>query len=269
MTTRTVIQNEDVSIAVTDRGGDGPAVVLLHGLAGSSRELLPTADALTGSFRVLLVDQRGHGDSTRRPADLSRRAFVDDVVTVIEHLLLGQKVALVGQSMGAHTAFLTASARPDLVDRLVMLEGHVAGNDRAEGARELGAWFASWPTPFADVESARAFLGASPLAQAWIDGLECTHSGLRPRFDPDVMERTIAAVHEPRWTEWESLTVPTLAVFAEHGMFTTEQKDDLIRRRPGTRRTDIPRGSHDAHLDAFDAWVRILRDYLGQDHAAR
>lgn len=47
-----------VSIAVTDLGGDGPVVVLLHGLAGSSRALLPTANALRG-YRVVLVDHTG------------------------------------------------------------------------------------------------------------------------------------------------------------------------------------------------------------------
>lgn len=55
---RTVLRPDGVWIAVTDLGGDGPTVVLLHGLAGSSRELLPTAHALPG-YRVLLVDQRG------------------------------------------------------------------------------------------------------------------------------------------------------------------------------------------------------------------
>ena len=43
---------------------------------------------------------------------------------------------------GAHTAFLVAAARPDLVDRLVMLEGHVAGSDDPEGAARLGRYFA-------------------------------------------------------------------------------------------------------------------------------
>ena len=264
VTTReTTVARGDVTIAVTDLGdaGERPPAVLLHGLGGSSREFLSTAEALAGSHRVLLIDQRGHGHSTRRPADLSRRAFVEDVVAVIERLSPGRRVALVGQSMGAHTAFLTAAARPDLVDRLVMLEGH-AGGGPAGAAAEVGGFFASWPLPFPDAGAAHAFLGESPLARAWGDDLEPCPGGLRPRFDADVMRRTIEAVHEPRWTEWESLTVPTLAVFAEHGKFSEEERAELIRRHPGTRRVDLPGASHDAHLDAFDAWTAVLAGYL-------
>lgn len=51
MTSRTVLRPDGVSIAVTDLGGDGPVVLLLHGLARSARELLPTAQALPG-YRV-------------------------------------------------------------------------------------------------------------------------------------------------------------------------------------------------------------------------
>jgi pimeloyl-ACP methyl ester carboxylesterase len=262
------IERGDTSIFVTDSGGEGPPVLLLHGLAGSSRELLPTAAALVDRFRVLLIDQRGHGRSTRRPADLGREAFAGDVVAIVERVLHGEPVRLVGQSMGAHTAFLTASVRPDLVDRLVMLEGHVAGNDDPEEARRLGDYFASWPTSFADVRQARAFLGESPLADAWINDLRVTAEGLHPRFDADVMRATIAAVHAPRWAEWESLVTPTLAVFAEHGMFTAAEKDELVRRRPQTRRVDLPGASHDAHLDSFESWSETLRAYLEADAEA-
>lgn len=257
-----VVVRGDVSVAVTERGGAGPPLLLLHGLAGSSRELLRTADALTDSFRVLLVDQRGHGRSTRRPLDLSRDAFVADVVRVLEVLLPEQRCVLVGQSMGAHTAFLTAAARPDLVERVVMLEGHVAGSDDPEGAAKVGRFFASWPAPFADDVAARTCLGTEPIANAWFADLEVTGDGLAPRFDADIMERTIAAVHEPRWTEWEALEVPTLAVFASDGMFSGAEMDELIRRRPVTDRTDLDGGSHDAHLDAFDEWVTVLRAWL-------
>lgn len=72
-------------------------MLLLHGLAGSARELQLTAATLKG-HRVLLMDQRGHGRSTRRPSDLSREVFVDDVIAVIEDLAPGQRCVLVGQS---------------------------------------------------------------------------------------------------------------------------------------------------------------------------
>lgn len=256
------IRRGDVSIAVTDAGGHGPPVLLLHGLAGSSRELLPTARALTDSFRVLLVDQRGHGLSTRRPTDLSREAFVQDAVKVVEEVLPDQRCTLVGQSMGAHTAFLIAAERPDLVERLVMLEGHVAGTNNPDEAAALGRYFASWPVPFADEATARGHLGDDAIVDAWIADLKMTQEGLAPRFDADIMERTIAAVHESRWEEWENLEVPTLAIFARNGMFSTEDKDELIRRRPATQRVNLAGGSHDAHLDAFNEWVDVLRPWL-------
>lgn len=250
------------SIAVTDLGGDGPPLMLLHGLAGSSRELLPTAAALSDSFRVVLMDQRGHGRSTRRPGDLSRDAFVRDVVGVVEEFGPGLRWTLVGQSMGAHTAVLVAAARPDLIDRLVMLEGHVAGDEDPAGAAGLGAYFASWPVPFSNEESAREFLGRDAIVDAWIADLMPTSDGLVPRFDADIMERTIAAVHEPRWAEWEALDTPTLAVFAKDGMFRGADKDELVRRRPATERHDLSGGSHDAHLDAVDEWMSVLRGWL-------
>lgn len=261
-----IVQRADVSIAVTDLGDDGPPVLLLHGLAGSSRELRPTADALKESHRVLLVDQRGHGQSTRRPTDLSREAFVLDIVRVMEELVPGRRCTLVGQSMGAHTAFLTAAARPDLVEGLVMLEGHAAGSDDPDEAATLGRYFASWPTSFADEGEARAFLGDDAIVDAWVADLEGTSEGLVPRFDADVMERTIAAVHEPRWTEWVTLEAPTLAIFAGDGMFSVAEKDDLIRRRPTTSRADLRSGSHDAHLDAFEEWIDALVAWLGSPH---
>ena len=261
MIDRVVLRPGGVRIAVTDLGSDGPVVVLLHGLAGSARELLPTAHALK-EHRVFLVDQRGHGASTRLPDDLSRDAFVDDVVAVMEELVPGQRATLVGQSMGAHTAFLAAAARPDLVAGLVMLEGHVSGNDDSHEAAGLGRYFASWPVPFEDEAAARGFLGDDAIVDAWVADLEQTDDGFVPRFDAEVMQRTIEAVHEQRWDEWEALQVPTLAVFAKHGMFSDADKDELIRRRPETNRVDLDSGSHDAHLDAFDEWIHVLRRWL-------
>ncbi|MDR4533086.1 alpha/beta hydrolase [Glutamicibacter sp. PS] len=256
------LTRDEVSLCLTDLGGSGAPVLLLHGLAGSSRELRATAHELSGTYRVLLMDQRGHGRSTRRPSDLSRDAFVADVEYVLENVLMGEPCALIGQSMGAHTAFLTAAKRPDLVRQLIMLEGHPAGNENPQAAANLGRFFASWPVPFGDEVAARHFLGDHALATAWIADMERASQGLVPRFDADIMQETIAGVHQPRWTEWERLQVPTLAVFARRSLFNSVAREELNRRRPATEVIELAGGTHDAHLDAFDEWMHALRAWV-------
>lgn len=246
-----------ISYSVFD--GANPALVILHGLAGSGREFIPTARAFSGK-KVILIDQRGHGRSSRAPADTSRAAFVGDVVRVIEAESSGQ-VDLVGQSMGAHTGMLVAAARPDLVRKLVLLEANEGGGSAEESAA-LGDFFHSWEVPFATRAEARASLGAGPLVEAWASDLEERPGGLYPRFDPEVMVATMRSVADPRWEEWERVTAPTLVIYADGGMFTEEQKACFTSRGRNVTRVDLVGASHDAHLDAFEQWIDALTAFI-------
>jgi pimeloyl-ACP methyl ester carboxylesterase len=137
---RTVLSG-GVRLTVHDHGGPGRPVLLLHGLAGHSGEWDTTAAWMSERYRVIALDQRGQGVSERHPADVSRAAYVADVIAVIEDprqeevrdggdssaRTLGaprrpEPVVLVGQSLGGHTAMLVAAARPDLVRALVLVE---------------------------------------------------------------------------------------------------------------------------------------------------
>ena len=237
----TVTTAPGVELRCYDTGVGGDAVVILHGLAGSAREFLPTAEALP-EFRTVLVDLRGHGASTRCPGDLSREAFVADVVRVIE--AVGPPVALVGQSMGGHTAMLVAAARPDLVSRLVLLEADAGGGGDGDHAA-MGQYFRSWPVPFPGRQAAREFLGEGPLAQAWADDLEERAGGFWPRFDAGVMMEAISAVADTRWAEWESVAAPALVVYGENGMFPDASKDEFVRRGlPPSEASCSPEGWH-------------------------
>ena len=256
---RTVTSDDGTVIAYSVFDGAQPAVVILHGLAGSSREFEATARALSGRM-VVLIDQRGHGFSTSKPADTSRDAFVADAVGVIEAESSGP-VDLVGQSMGAHTAMLVAAARPELVRRLVLLEANEGGAAPEEHVA-IGAYFRSWEVPYPDREAARAALGGSPLAKAWSADLEERSDGLYPRFDPEVMEATMANLAVPRWSEWESVTAPTLVIYADGGIFTEEQKTHFVSRGAHANRLDLTSASHDAHLDAFEGWISALTSFV-------
>jgi len=84
--------------------GQGPAVVLVHGLGCSHRHWMPVATRLARAHRVVLYDARGHGvcrPHNGNPITLTRLAT--DIHELFERLAL-QRVALVGHSMGALTA---------------------------------------------------------------------------------------------------------------------------------------------------------------------
>jgi pimeloyl-ACP methyl ester carboxylesterase len=210
-------------------------------------------------------DQRGHGHSTRRPADLSRRAFIDDVVAVVDALAGAAPVTLVGQSMGAHTAMLVAAARPDLVRRLVLAEGGVGGPGADDYPARLGAWFASWPAPFADEAAAAAWLGGTPIARAWAADLERRADGWWPRFDADVLEAAIRPVAARAcWAEWRQVAAPTLLVAGEHGKLDPAEVARMRELRPETEYVVIPGAGHDLHLDRPEAWLTALRGFLAR-----
>jgi pimeloyl-ACP methyl ester carboxylesterase len=253
---RREIANDEVRLSYLDNDEDGPVIVALHGLAGTGDEFIATATAVGGSYRFVLPDLRGHGNSTRRPADASRLAFVDDVAALIRRVSPDRRVTLVGQSMGGHTAILAAASFPDLIARLIVLEATVeVGADPVR----IGDFFRSWPIPFASVMEARKFLGQDALAQSWIGHLEpLEDGGLVPTFEADVMQEVMEGLSDPRWDEWKSVTAPTTVVFAAKSMFSPGQQAEFVAARPGTRHVVLPGGSHDAHLDATAEWAAAL-----------
>jgi pimeloyl-ACP methyl ester carboxylesterase len=260
---RVEVRRAGTVLSCLDGGQSDDIVVLLHGLAGSAREMSPTAAALLPGRRVIAIDQRGHGHSTRRPADVSRQAYVDDVVAVMERLAGGRPVTLVGQSMGGHTALLTAARNPGLVQRLVLLEAGVGGDETGGYPARLGAWFASWPVPFRSVQAAADFLGPSPIAQAWIGDLEQCTDGLRPRFEPDVMQAAITGVAEKaRWDEWRRVKAPTLLVRGQNGTVPDRETQRLLELRPDVTHVVVPDAGHDVHLEQPEAWLRVLTAFL-------
>jgi pimeloyl-ACP methyl ester carboxylesterase len=101
--------------------GEGPPLVMLHGTTASAGFFLPLLDELDG-VRALAPDRPGHGLSD--PIDLPRDRFRDAVVGWLDRLLdtLGLDApALLGHSGGGIWALWYALARPDRVERLVLI----------------------------------------------------------------------------------------------------------------------------------------------------
>ncbi|KAM9000387.1 protein ABHD11 [Sarcophilus harrisii] len=99
-----------------------PPLVFLHGLFGSKTNFQSIAKALgqqTGR-KVLIVDARNHGESPHS-ADASYEAMSADLQALLPQLGLVPCV-LIGHSMGGKTAMLLALQRPELVERLILVD---------------------------------------------------------------------------------------------------------------------------------------------------
>ncbi|HEY9366945.1 alpha/beta hydrolase [Streptomyces sp.] len=257
---RTVVR-DGVALAVRDGGGDGPPVVLLHGLAGHAGEWDATARLLRPRHRVVAVDQRGHGASDRRPADVSRAAYVGDVVAVLDALGIDRAV-LVGQSLGGHTALLTVAAHPARAAALVLVEAS-PGGPHPEGPDHVGGWLDSWPAPFASREAAVSFLGGGAVGEGWAAGLEERADGWWPRFDRDVMVGALAEnTTRSWWDEWQRVACPALAVLGQDSFVDGDEAAEMLDRRPDTYAASVPGTGHDLHLERPDALHALLAGFL-------
>jgi pimeloyl-ACP methyl ester carboxylesterase len=100
--------------------GEGPTVVLAHGIGGNHAIWYRQIDALSRSNRVITFDHRGFGLS-RDLDGRGRDAFIEDLTALLDHL--GEtRVALVGQSMGAGTCIGFAHRAPERVAALAICD---------------------------------------------------------------------------------------------------------------------------------------------------
>src|SRR5580658_5735312 len=136
------IQVGDLSIAVTDVG-DGPPVVLLHGLGCGRRMWFHQIRALRSRFRVIAYDQRGHGetDAPSVATDYSAAHLAGDLVGVLDALKI-ERAAIVGFSLGGGPALALAASKPERVSRLVLADVGAGADDPVKienMARQWGA----------------------------------------------------------------------------------------------------------------------------------
>lgn len=112
-----------------EEAGDGPPVVLLHGLSATRRNVVQGSRALVKrGYRLISYDARGHGASS--PAQSYEYPdLVGDLEAVLEHLEL-ERAALVGSSMGAATAMAFTLEHPERVPALVEITPAYTGHAR-------------------------------------------------------------------------------------------------------------------------------------------
>jgi 2-hydroxy-6-oxonona-2,4-dienedioate hydrolase len=114
--------------------GEGPAVILLHGLGGDATNWAQTIPVLAKSFHVYAPDQIGFGDSAKPMIDYRVGTLVDFLDAFCNKLQIS-KASIVGNSLGGWTAMGFALAHPDKVDRMVLVDSAGYSLEHAGGVK--------------------------------------------------------------------------------------------------------------------------------------
>jgi pimeloyl-ACP methyl ester carboxylesterase len=155
--------------------GEGPAVVLLHGLGATNASMLPTLAELAPDHRVLAPDLPGFGDSGK-PVRAYDPAFYATWLRAFLDALGVERAILIGNSMGGRISLEMGLVAPERVDRLVLYAPSLAFKKFREAtslvrilAAELAAMPLAIPRPLVMATLRMMFARPERLNDAWYD----------------------------------------------------------------------------------------------------
>ena len=270
---RVVIHGHEVRYR---RSGSGPAVLLLHGLAGSSLTWRPVFDQLALTHDVIAPDMLGHGESAKPMGDYSLGAFASglrDFLTAIDV----HSATIVGHSFGGGVAMQLAYQHPERCERLVLVGSGGLGREGSwllrlvtlPGAEHLMPLM--FPRLVADGGNelgrllGRLGFSAPRLGEMWR-----SYSSLAGTENRKAFVRTIRGVIEPGGQTVNALDrlylaahLPTLIVWGD--------RDDIIpvahgyaahEAIPGSRLCVLDDVGHFPHAEAPERFLEVLTDFL-------
>jgi pimeloyl-ACP methyl ester carboxylesterase len=245
-----------------DVTGDGPPVVLIHGL-GLSRRLWDAHLPAFAGCRVLTYDLYGHGQSAPAPNEISLTVHSHQLAALMDHIGM-VRAHIVGFSIGGMINRRFALDYPDKVASLVILNsphnrGDVAQRaveTRAKSVRDQGAFanfdaaLQRWFTPAylatgdgpAKVRDWRGQVDADSYAQtAWV-----LANGVRELIDPD-----------------PAIATPTLVMTCEHDSGSTPQMSrDIAAEITGSETVIIPHLQHLGLMEDPNAFTAPILDFI-------
>ena len=258
---RTVRTSDGVDLEVVEFGGDGPPVLLLHGLMGRARTWWSTAGWLTGYGRVIAPDARGHGRSGAAPPWTSER-MAADAAEVLDPLGPG---IVIGHSMGGLHGLVLAARRPDLVRALVVED--MAVDLRGRSAADARAWFTALPQPFASLAQVREVFG-HPRAEFGEYMTECVTERADGYHLLAAVEHstTIAAewAQVDHWATLDAVRCPVLLVEAAQSVAPDGQLARVADRLADATHVRLPGTGHLVHAADPVGYRAAVTAFLGR-----
>jgi pimeloyl-ACP methyl ester carboxylesterase len=251
----------------------GEPLLMLHGFGVSGHMFDEFADRLKGRYRLLALDQRGHGDSSwAEDGDYSREAFVADVEGFRQALGL-ESFILMGHSMGGLNAVAYANAYPERVRSLILVDvGPEAAREGVDnivrftrGPDELDfdefVEMAHRFNPRRTIENIRERMRhrLKPLD----NGKWTWKFDSRFRQQDGLLKIGSDLTNDQVWALFRAVSCPVLLVRgAESDVLTQEVAERCVREMRRARLVVVPGAGHSVPGDNPDAFTEAVQTFL-------
>lgn len=266
-------------------GGDGPTVLLVHGITNSSATWAPVTDRLAErGLHVLAPDLPGHGDSQRQRGDHSMGAHASilrDFMSVLDV----EHATIVGHSLGGGVVMQFSYQFPEMTERMVLVSSGGLG-------REVSLAIRAGTLPFAEqvigvgasspVTRTAGLVGGAlgRLGFRFGGDFETIMQGLTSLSDRERREafvRTARSVISPRGQRvtatdklYLAADMPTLLVAGEHDpVIPAKHSRHAAELAPGSRLEIFEDSGHFPHLDEPDRFAAVLLAFVADTEPAR
>jgi pimeloyl-ACP methyl ester carboxylesterase len=262
--------------------GEGPVLLLLHGIAGSSRAWREVMPALAEDHRVIAPDLLGHGESAKPQGDYSLGAYASGLRDFLGVLGV-ERATLVGQSFGGGVAMQLAYQHPEVCERLVLVDSGGLGREVNPILRAATLPLAEYVMPVLFPSFVRdrgdaisRFLADKGIrsgraAEVWLAYRSLTETENRKAF-----VRTVRSVIDPGGQTVSAMDrlylaaeVPTLIVWgADDSIIPVAHAHAAHEAIEGSRLEIVEGAGHFPHVEKPERFLEVLRDFLATTPAA-
>ncbi|HUL44151.1 MAG TPA: alpha/beta fold hydrolase [Bacteroidota bacterium] len=244
----------------------GVPVVLIHGFPFSKEMWKPQTDILSKDYYVITYDIRGHGASDVGDGQYSIELFVDDLFALLDHLKIGQVVA-VGLSMGGYIALRAIEREPARFRGLVLCDtkSEADNNDgkvrRMEQVRNIKAHgLGSFVEPFLSSVFHPTTFQEKP------DAVEAIRSSILKSHPLAVSGTAIAlAARTDTTSSLYTITVPTLIMVGKYDQLAPPSAANAMKEKiPNAVLHLINQAGHMSNLENPGEFNKYLLEFLGK-----
>ncbi len=250
---RRFFDHDGLTLSYLD-AGDGEPLIALHSHWMEGATFIPLAEALAPAWRVIALDQRGHGHSAHARS-YRRDDYLGDLAALFDHLRL-ERAVLLGNSLGGVNAYQFAARHPKRVRALIIEE---IGVEVSADSRFTLDWAGTFPTREALAER------VGPRFLPYLEqSFRETPDGWRLAFEPRDMVASQEETNGEYWDDWLASSCPALLVRASDSRFTTAAHvEQMAVRRPNTRYVALE-GGHVLHADNAPEFAAVVRAFLAE-----